>query len=70
MYNPFQRSVPKNNFTKTHIALSFGEWVESWGPGLSNMWKLWFDRWDGWTSVLDNVHQQARGARKRESARE
>eukprot|EP01116_Phalansterium_solitarium_P005205 TRINITY_DN1661_c0_g1_i4.p1 TRINITY_DN1661_c0_g1~~TRINITY_DN1661_c0_g1_i4.p1 ORF type:complete len:450 (-),score=144.81 TRINITY_DN1661_c0_g1_i4:76-1425(-) len=58
VYNPYRRSWPDNEFTRTHIATSWSEFVCSWGPDMANMWKIWFDRWDGWQSLLDNTHQQ------------
>ena len=58
VYNPFGRGVSNNSFTQSHIARQWNEEVVSWGPNMANMWKLWFDRWDGWSSILDNAHQQ------------
>lgn len=58
VFNPFQRGWPNDEFTKTHIATKWSEFVGSWGPDMANMWKIWFDRQDNWYSLLDNVHQQ------------
>jgi hypothetical protein len=58
VYNPFLRGVPSNPFTASHTARVWTETATSWGPSLCNMWKLWYDRWDGWPSLLDNAHQQ------------
>jgi len=58
VYNPYRRGWPDNSFTRTHVATSWSEHVDSWGPDIANMWKLWFDREDTWYSLLDNVHQQ------------
>jgi alpha-galactosidase len=58
VYNPFKRAWPDDTFTRTHIATSWAEFVDSWGPDMANMWKLWLDREDNWNSLLDNVHQQ------------
>ena len=58
VYNPFLRGVPVDPFTASHVARTWPEMVTSWGPSLCNMWKLWYDRWDGWASLLDNAHQQ------------
>ena len=58
VYNPFLRGVPVNPFTSSHTARVWTESVTAWGPSLCNMWKLWYDRWDGWPSLLDNAHQQ------------
>jgi len=57
--NPFQRGIPSNPFTQTHIARTWTELVISWGPETANMYKLWFDREDTWFSLQDNVQQQA-----------
>ena len=40
-------------------ARSWAENVVSWGPDVANMYKLWYDRSDSWSSLMDNVHQQA-----------
>jgi alpha-galactosidase len=58
VFNPFRRGWPNNSFTQTHVATKWSEFVDDWGPGIANMWKLWFDREDTWYSLLDNVHQQ------------
>jgi len=58
VYNPFRRAWPDTPFTRSHVATSWSEYVDSWGPDIANMWKIWFDREDRWDSLLDNVHQQ------------
>jgi len=58
MYNPFSRSVRDNAFARTHTAHNWSEEVVHWGPNMANMWKLWYDRWDSWSSILDSMHQQ------------
>ena len=57
--NPHGRGFPDSALTRTHIARQWAEQVVAWGPGLANMYKLWFDRDDTWHSLLDNVAQQA-----------
>jgi alpha-galactosidase len=56
--NPSARGWPNNTFTRTHIARNWLEFVASWGPMNANMFKIWFDRWDSFGSLMDNVHQQ------------
>jgi len=58
VFNPFRRGWPDNEFTRSHVATSWKEFVGNWGPDMANMWKIWFDREDNWDSFLTNVHQQ------------
>ena len=57
--NPLQRGVPSNAVTRTHFARSAAEFAPFWYSGYANMVKIWFDRWDSFGSLMDNVHQQA-----------
>jgi len=58
VYNPNRRAVVDTSYTRSHTAEKWSQEVLSWGPDMANMWKLWFDRWDGWQSLTDNVAQQ------------
>ena len=58
VYNPHGRGWANTSRTRTHYARSWSEHVVNWGPGIANMYKLWFDREDSWASMMDNVHQQ------------
>lgn len=50
--------MPKNLFTKTHVANNWSEHVWSWGPDVANLWKVWFDRQDTFESLMANVEIQ------------
>jgi len=50
--------MPDDLFTQTHVANNFSEHVWSWGPGVANMWKVWFDRQDSFESLMSNVEIQ------------
>lgn len=56
--NPLQRGVPANAMTRTHYARTLAEFAPAWYGDYANMVKIWFDRWDSFGSLLDNVHQQ------------
>ena len=58
VYNPMHRAVPDDSFTRSHTAYKWSQEVMAWGPSVANMWKLWFDRWDGWQFLTDNVQNQ------------
>jgi alpha-galactosidase len=56
--NPMQRGVRDNGVTRTHFARTLAEFAPSWCGEYAHMCKIWFDRWDSFGSLMDNVHQQ------------
>lgn len=56
--NPQLRGEPDNAMTRTHYARTLAEFAPFWYAGYANMVKIWFDRWDSFGSLMDNIHQQ------------
>eukprot|EP00656_Telonema_subtile_P056352 TRINITY_DN8981_c0_g1_i1.p1 TRINITY_DN8981_c0_g1~~TRINITY_DN8981_c0_g1_i1.p1 ORF type:complete len:454 (-),score=82.97 TRINITY_DN8981_c0_g1_i1:294-1655(-) len=62
VFNPHHRAVQNTSYTRSHTADRWTQEVLEWGPDMANMWKLWFDRWDGWQSLKDNAFSQIHAA--------
>ena len=58
VYNPFQRGWPNNSQTQTHFARTWSLFAPNWYPQVANAVKLWYDRFDAWSSLMDNIHKQ------------
>lgn len=58
VYSPLARGWPVDAVTETHFARTWPQWVVNWGPSVANAFKIWFDRYDAWASLMDNVKQQ------------
>ena len=58
VYNPLMRGWPNSSLAQTHFARTWPQFAPSWYPGVANAVKVWFDRHDAWSSLMDNVHQQ------------
>ena len=55
VFNPYERGVPDNLYTRTHIPRSLSQAVWSFGPRLAHMWKFWTDREDRFTNLMSVV---------------
>jgi len=58
VYNPLQRGWPNSSMVQTHFARTWPLFAPSWFAGVANAVKIWFDRYDAWSSLMDNVHKQ------------
>ena len=58
VYNPLQRGWPNSSMAQTHFARTWPLFAANWYPSVANAVKIWFDRFDAWSSLMDNIHKQ------------
>jgi alpha-galactosidase len=59
VFNPMQRAVPDNIYTRTHIPRSLSQAVWSFGPDVAHMWKFWTDRHDSFSNLMSVIQYHA-----------
>jgi alpha-galactosidase len=58
VYNPLARGWPNSSLVQTHFARTWPLFAPNWYSSVANAVKIWFDRYDAWSSLMDNVHKQ------------